>query len=55
MSEETEPGIIQVHQDTLQSLQSLIHAKQQMATEEILKVKVEFAKISHTASVLDMQ
>ncbi|XP_053506878.1 dynein axonemal intermediate chain 7 isoform X1 [Ictalurus furcatus] len=37
LSEETEPGIIQVYQDTLQSLQSLIHAKQQMATEEILK------------------
>ncbi|KAK3545000.1 hypothetical protein QTP86_032703 [Hemibagrus guttatus] len=37
LSQETEPRIIQVHQDTLQSLQSLIHTKHQAAAEEILK------------------
>ncbi|XP_058272929.1 dynein axonemal intermediate chain 7 [Hemibagrus wyckioides] len=37
LSRETEPRIIQVHQDTLQTLQSLIHTKHQAAAEEILK------------------
>ncbi|KAK2832137.1 hypothetical protein Q7C36_015599 [Tachysurus vachellii] len=37
LSEETEPRIIQEHQDTLQSLTSLIHTKHQAAAEEILK------------------
>ncbi|XP_060759710.1 dynein axonemal intermediate chain 7 [Neoarius graeffei] len=37
LSEEKEPRIIEVYQDTLQSLQSLIHSKHQAAAEEILK------------------
>ncbi|XP_066523222.1 dynein axonemal intermediate chain 7 isoform X2 [Hoplias malabaricus] len=37
LSEEPEPSLAQVYQDTLLSLQSLIHAKHQQATEEILK------------------
>ncbi|XP_053364665.1 dynein axonemal intermediate chain 7 isoform X1 [Clarias gariepinus] len=37
LSEETEPGLIQMYQDTLQCLQSLIYVKHQMAAEKILK------------------
>lgn len=52
LREETEPGITQVYQDTLQSLQSLISDKHQKAAEEILKVKVWHAIIKH--AVFDM-
>ncbi|KAF5890790.1 protein CASC1-like, partial [Clarias magur] len=37
LSEETDPGLIQIYQDTLQCLQSLIFAKHLMAAEKILK------------------
>ncbi|XP_017570890.1 dynein intermediate chain CFAP94, axonemal [Pygocentrus nattereri] len=37
LREEPEPSVAQVYQDTLLSLQSLIHAKHLQATEEILK------------------
>lgn len=43
LGKETEPRIIQVHQDTLQALQNLIHAKHLVAAEEILKVRVQSA------------
>ncbi|KAI4873702.1 hypothetical protein NFI96_023391 [Prochilodus magdalenae] len=37
LKEDPEPALAQVYQDTLLSLQGLIHAKHQQATEEILK------------------